>query len=47
MAQGNGVGGQVEQVADNDVDENAQVVGVEIFESGRSGEEEVEEFEDQ
>ena len=47
MAKGNGVGGQVKQVTDNDVDENAKVVGVEIFKSGRSGEEEIEELEDQ
>lgn len=47
MAQRNGVGGQVEQVTDNDVDENAEVVGVEVFKSRRGGEEEVKEFEDQ
>lgn len=46
MTQGSGIGGQVEQVTDNDVDENTKIVGVEVFESGGVGEEEVEEFED-
>lgn len=46
MTQGSGVGGQVEQVTDNDVDENTQIVGVEVFVSWGVGEEEVEEFED-
>lgn len=50
MAQGKvlgGLGGQVEQVTDNDVDENAEVVGVEIFDRGSSGEEKEKELENQ
>ena len=47
VAQGGGGEGQVEQVADHDVDENAQVVGVEVLVGGRGGEEEVEELEDE
>ena len=47
VAQGGGGEGEVEQVADHDVDEDAQVVGVEVFVGGLGGEEEVEEFENQ
>lgn len=46
VAEGGGGEGQVEQVADHDVDEHAQVVGVEVLVRGRGGEEEVEELED-
>ena len=38
--------GEVEEVADNDVDEDAEVVGVEVFIGCGGGEEEVEELED-
>lgn len=38
--------GEVEQVADYYIEEDAQVVGVEVFVGGGCGEEEVEEFED-
>ena len=31
MAEGSGGEGQVEEVADHDVDEDAEVVGVEVF----------------
>lgn len=44
VAQGGGGGGQVEEVAGDDVEEDAEVVGVEVFVRGRVGEEEVEEF---
>lgn len=47
MAQGSGVGGQVEQVTDDDVNENPEVIGVEVLESRRVGEEKVEEFKNQ
>ena len=47
MAEGSGGEGQVEEVADHDVDEDAQVVGVEVFVGRRGGEEEVEELEDE
>jgi len=47
VAQGGGGEGQVEQVADDDVEQDAQVVGVEVFVGGGRGEEEVEELEDE
>ena len=47
VAQSGGGEGQVEQVADHDVHQDAEVVGVEVFVGGLGGEEEVEEFENQ
>lgn len=47
MAEGSGGEGQIEEVADHDVDEDAQVVGVEVFVGRGGGEEEVEELEDE
>lgn len=47
VAQGGGGQRQVEQVAGDDVEEDAQVVGVEVLVRGRGGEEEVEQLEDQ
>jgi len=43
------VGGEreIKEVADHDVDEDAQVIGVEVFVCARRGEEEVQEFEDE
>ena len=46
MAQRGRVFGQVEQVADHDVHEDVDVVGVEVFVGRLRREEEVEEFED-
>ena len=40
-------GGQVEKVAEDDVEEDVEVVGIEVLVGGRGGEEEVEEFEDE
>ena len=47
VAEGSGGEGQIEEVADHDVDEDAQVVGVEVFVGRGGGEEEVEELEDE
>jgi len=47
VAQRGGGEGQVEQVADDDVEEDAQVVGVEVFVGGGRGEEEVQQLEDE
>ena len=47
MSKRGGGGGQVEEVAEDDVEEDVQVVGVEVFVGGWGGEEEVEEFEDE
>lgn len=38
---------EVEQIADHDIDEDAEVVGVEVFVGAGGGEEEVEEFKDE
>lgn len=46
MAQRVGGEREVEEVADHDIDEDAQVVGVEVFICAWGCEEEVEEFED-
>ena len=47
VAEGGGGEGQVEEVADHDVDEDAEVVGVEVLVGWGGGEEEVEELEDE
>ena len=47
VAESGGGEGQVEEVADHDVDEDAEVIGVEVFVGCRGGEEEVEELEDE
>ena len=47
VAEGGGGYGEVEEVADHDIDEDAEVVGVEVFVGGGCGEEEVEDFEDE
>ena len=47
MAQRRGREGQVKEITDDDVDENAEVVGVKVFAGLGGGEEEVEDFEDQ
>ena len=39
MAEGGGGNGQVEQIADDDVNEDAQVIGVEVLVCGWGGEE--------
>lgn len=39
--------GEIEEVADHDVDENAQVVGIEVLIGGASGEKEIQQFEDE
>jgi len=38
---------EIEEVADHDVNEDAQVIGVKVFVCGARGEEEVQEFEDE
>ena len=40
-------GWQIEEVTEDDVEEDMEIVGVEVFVCGRGGEEEVEEFEDE
>ncbi len=47
VAQGGGGEGQVEEVADDNVEEDAQVVGVEVFVGRGRGEEEVQQLEDE
>lgn len=47
MSQRGGFLGEVEEVADHDVDENAQVVGVKIFVGRGSGKKEIQQFEDE
>ena len=47
VAEGDGGRGQVEKVAQDDVEEDVEIVGIEVFVGGRGGEEEVEEFEDE
>lgn len=47
VAQCGGGEGQVEQVADDDVEEDAQIVGVEVFVGRGCGEEEVQQLEDE
>ena len=47
MAKGCGAERQVKEVADHDVEEDTEVIGIEIFVCGWSGEEKVEEFENQ
>ena len=46
VAEGGGIGGEVEEVTDHDINENAEVVSIEVF-VGRAGcEEEVKKLED-
>lgn len=46
MPKGDGGEGKVEKVANHDVHEDPQIVGVEVFVGGGSGEKEVEELQD-
>ena len=47
MAEGGRAEGQVEEVADHDIDENTEVVCVKVFVCGWGGKEEVQELKDQ
>lgn len=47
MPQRDGRKGKIEEIPNHDVDEDAEVVGIEIFVRERGGEEEVEELEDE
>ena len=47
MPEGRGGKGEIEEIADHDIDEDTEIVGVKVFVCWRGGEEEVEEFEDQ
>lgn len=47
VTEGGGGVREIEQIADHDVDEDAQVIGIEVFICEWGGEEEVEELEDE
>ena len=39
--------GQIKKIADHDVNENTQIVGIEVLVGGASGEKEIQKFEDE